>query len=180
MSFASDFQWAQQFIPRVKQILGPLLLREAELDIDQHEATDLIVLKARDMRIGVRLRRKGFATRYGSEFTIRKSRDNGARTEWQKIMYDGWGDWLFYGHESEATPGDVAPWLVVDLDRLRGKLIKTPWSKLERERVCGSKSNGDGSHFVWFDIRRCGDVLVTSSGDVMLASEPAALDREGG
>jgi len=165
MSFRNDFEWAQRFMPDVKQHIGPLLLEEASLDRDQSEATDLIVLTARDMRIGVRIRRPGYAERYPNEFTIRAYRDSGAQTELGKII-NGWGDWLFYGHAMDGASVRVCPWMVVDLKRLRSLWIRHPLREaLADAKWCGRKSNGDGTHFVWFDVSRMpSDILVGQGG----------------
>ena len=77
-------------------------------------------------------------------FTIRSSRDSGAKTELEKIV-DGFGDWMFYGHSDESETG-ISRWMVINLASLMAALIrdKAPWKK---------KSNSDGTHFVAFDIR---------------------------
>ena len=50
-------EWSDIFLPQIKKIVGPLLLEPASFELDASEATDLVVLKARDMRIGCRVRR---------------------------------------------------------------------------------------------------------------------------
>lgn len=152
MGFESDFAWGRQFIPSVKGLLGPLLLGEANEERDQHEATDLIVLTARDMRIGVRIRRAKYLS-YAGQFTVRCSRPSGTRTEWAKILLHGWGDWLFYGFDT----GDLAvdPWCVVDLHRLRGLHVQRGARALFADGLCGKKPNADGSsEFIWFETRK--------------------------
>lgn len=140
--FKADYEWQMQFLPAIKRIVGPLLIEPAAFDLDANECTDLLVLRARDMRIGCRVRRAGYGERYPWQFTIRSRRDSGAKTELQKIT-DGWGDWLFYGHE----PVDDH-WFLIDLDAFRAQLIR------HRDRIrMGQKPNGDGTHFTWFDVR---------------------------
>jgi len=139
--FESDYSWQLQFLPKVKQIVGPLLLGQAPFDLDRAECTDLLVLRAKDMRIGCRVRRSGYYERYPNEFTIRSRRDTGASTELEKIV-NGWGDWLFYGHAP-----DLLHWLLVDLHAFRAQLIR---NKDELKR--GHKTNGDGTYFAWFDV----------------------------
>ena len=95
MSYASDREWSERFIPSIKKLVGPLLLEAAPLDLDRNEATDLMVFCARDMRIGARVRSHKHFENHSNDFTIRCARDSGAKTELAKIV-DGWGDWMFY------------------------------------------------------------------------------------
>ncbi len=149
--FREDFAWQMQFVPLIRNIVGPLLVVPSTLDIDRREATDMIVLLARDMRIGCRIRRPGYVESYGWEFTIRSRRDSGARTELDKILLDGWGDALFYAHAPKANDGGpFTRWLFVDLAHFRGHM-----SSRERRAAIkwGEKSNGDGTYFYHFDVR---------------------------
>lgn len=144
--YTTDRQWSDRFIPAIKRIVGPLLLEPADFGRDASEATDLIVLTARDMRIAARIRRLGYADKFGCEFTIRAQRDSGAETELSKIV-NGWGDWLFYGHAAE-TETSIERWMVIDLHAFRAALIRR-----NKELKHGDKSNGDGTFFKWFDVR---------------------------
>ena len=91
MSWVDDFDWQKQFVPTIKAIVGPRLLDIAPLELDVSEATDMLILRARDMRIGCRLCRPGYAERFPFEFTIRSMRNSDAKTELEKII-EGWGD----------------------------------------------------------------------------------------
>lgn len=148
--FRSDFDWQMRFVPIIRNIIGPLLVEPAPLDLDMREATDMIVLRARDMRIGCRIRRPGYVENYGWEFTIRSRRDSGAQTEFDKILLHGWGDALFYAHAAQLEAGPFSRWLFADLAHFRGHM-----SSRERRAAIkwGEKSNGDGTHFYWFDVR---------------------------
>ena len=148
MSYANDREWSDQYLPRVREIVGPLLLVPAPLERDLTEATDLIVMRARDMTIGVRLRRPGYAGRYPGQFTIRSHRSTGAKTGLKKIV-DGWGDWLFYGHAN--TGGGVPEWVLVDLHALRATFIRRPTLLHSPDDLAsGTRGNGDGTFFMWF------------------------------
>ena len=172
MSYRDDRAWSDKYLPQVRNIIGPKLLVTAPMEEDTKQSTDLLVLTARDMRIGVRIRRPGFAERYPSQFTLRSSRDSGAETELSKIV-NGWGDWFFYGHASE---GDVslARWMLVDLDSFRAHLIRNKNPELTRSKgeiSVGKMSNGDGTHFAWFDARTFPSVpplLIAASHDLRL------------
>jgi len=147
-AYQTDRQWSDQFIPEIRRVVGPHLLEPSTLDCDRSEATDLIVLTAKDMRIAARVRRHGFAVQYPYEFTIRSSRPSGVKTELKKIT-EGWGDWLFYGHQAEPNSRVIHPWWIIDLHAWRDQMI---WSK----RSAGSPKemkNRDGVGFHVFDIR---------------------------
>ena len=114
--FKEDFAWSTQFIPAIKQIVGPRLLVPASLELDTKEATDLIIFMARDMRIAARMRSVGYEEKYPYDFTIRSRRDSGSETELSKIM-SGWGDWFFYGHDGGNSK--ISHWRIFDLNVFR-------------------------------------------------------------
>ena len=144
MSYSADRRWSDAFIPAIKKIVGPLLLEESSFEVDTQQAADLVVMNARDKTIACRVRRSGYAERYGYEFTIRSQRDSGAKTEREKII-DGFGDWMFYGH-AHTDGMNVSRWMVVSLPALRAAIIR-------KQAAAIKQSNGDGTHFVAFDVR---------------------------
>ena len=158
MSYAQDRRWSDAFIPAIKAIVGPLLLEESSFEVDTQQAADLVVMNARDKTIACRVRRCGYADRYGYEFTIRAKRDTGAKTELEKII-DGFGDWMFYGH---AAPDGmhVSRWMVISLPALRAAIIR-------KQAVAMKQSNGDGTHFVAFDVRQIPDSCVIASSFIV-------------
>ncbi len=136
--------WSDRYIPAIKGIVGPLLLEESSFDVDTKQATDLIVLNARDKMIAARVRRSKYAASFPYDFTIRSQLDSGTKTELQKIV-DGFADWMFYGHANEKSEG-FSRWMVINLAALRAALIRG-------KAPCTKHSNGDGTHFIAFDIR---------------------------
>lgn len=141
--YNTDRAWSDRWIPSLRDIIGPHLLIPSTFEQDANQAADLVVLRARDMTIACRVRRPGYATKYPNEFTIRSKRDSGAKTELKKIV-DGWGDWMFYGHENGAI---ISPWWLIDLHAFRAQLIRN------RGTIrCGNSSNHDGTYFSWFDV----------------------------
>ena len=162
-AFSNDYKWQLGYLEPIKHIVGPLLLVPAEFERDAKEATDMLVLTARDMRIGCRIRRAGYADKYPWDFTIRSRRDSGAKTELAKIT-EGWGDWLFYGHAEHNEIPTLARWFVIDLAAWRAQMI--------RARELGSPRhipNGDGTYFVAFDIRKFAEhpvVCIASSHEI--------------
>jgi hypothetical protein len=169
MGYQHDRVWSDKFIPAMKQIIGPHLLEPAPAEWDVGKATDLVVLQARNVCIAARVRRHGYADRYGHEFTIRSQRDSGARTEMEKII-DGWGDWMFYGHADKGETG-FDRWSLIDLRAFRAALVRAKGSV-----VFERHSNGDGTHFVAFDLRSfppSPPILIASSHNVVALAEAA-------
>ena len=145
--FKKDFQFADQFLPRMQELIGSLLLKRSDFETDAKRATDLVLLKAGNLDIACRIRRPGFAEKYPWDFTIRLERDSGAMTEFEKIA-SGFADWMFYGHAAEDG-ASISRWFLIDLDAFRAHLI------LHRDQIkSGKKRNDDdGTWFQWFNIR---------------------------
>lgn len=167
-SFNTNWQWSDRFIPQIKQIVGPFLLEQANFVLDTKQATDLIVLNARDLRIAARVRRPGYAERFPYEFTIRSHIDTGSKTEFEKII-DGFGDWIFYGHADNDDL--ICRWWLVDLNSFRANLIRDK-TKLKFEK----RSNGDGTHFVAFDLRSFSPIppIIISGSHTLCGKDVAA------
>jgi len=170
MSYADDRAWSDRYLPVMRQLIGPHLLVPSPLEVDTKQASDLIILRGRDMTIACRVRRYGYAERYPWDVTIRSKRDSGARTELEKIV-EGWADWMFYGHASE-DPGALLRWLLLDLHVWRREFVReglrSALGKARRmAQVIKRQSNGDGTHFLAFDVRRfTPDMIIASSHDV--------------
>lgn len=165
MGYDADRRWSDAFIPAIKKIVGPLLLEESSFEVDTQQAADLVVMNARDKTIACRVRRCGYADRYGYEFTIRAKRDTGAKTELEKIV-DGFGDWMFYGHAAEDGM-NVSRWMVISLPALRAAIIR-------KQAVPIKQSNGDGTHFVAFDVRALPESCLVSANFVVERERQAA------
>ena len=56
-TYAGDRTWAARFMPVLRAIIRPLLLVPSDIEQDRREATDLIMVRARNMRLGARSRR---------------------------------------------------------------------------------------------------------------------------
>jgi hypothetical protein len=140
---AVDRTFADRFLPEIQRIIGPYLLTPSTVEQDRHEATDLTVLIARDVRIACRVRRPGYADRYPGQFTVRSIRTSGTKTELEKFI-DGWCDWFFYGHAVDANHGPIDPWWIIDLAAFRSHLIRRPSRQAIR---CEDQTNGDGTCF---------------------------------
>lgn len=172
MTYTEDRGWSDSYIPALRNVVGPLLLDEATIERDTRQATDLIVFTARDMHIGCRVRRPGYADKYPWDFTIRRRRDTGTKTEFQKIT-EGWCDWLVYAHANDGPEPTLARWFVIDLDVFRFLLIHDndfrTWTR--KNEV----PNGDGTHHTPYDIRRWpAELIVAASHKIPRPSMVAA------
>lgn len=166
MAYQSDREWSDQFIPTIRQIVGPHLLVPSPFEVDAREAADLIVLRARDMTIAARVRRSSYADKYPYEFTIRSKRDSGAKTEMAKLL-EGWGDWMLYGHAAER--GHLSRWWLIDLHQWRERLLRAGYAHSWRKFAI-EKSNGDGTHFFAFDLRAFSpSILIAGSHELPIA-----------
>lgn len=141
-----DKAWSDKFLPLIRQIVGPLLLVPAPLELDQREAADLMVLRAAGMTIACHVRHSKYYDRYHNEFAVRDKRDSGAETELAKFI-KGFGDWLFYGFATTLET-DFAVWRVIDLHAWRVHRI------VNADKIRdGIMPNGDGTYLHWYDIR---------------------------
>ena len=166
MTYRDDRSWSDRYLPAIRQLVGPHLLIPAPIELDTQQATDLIVLRARDMMIACRVRRHGYVDIYPFDITLRSKRDSGSRTELEKIV-EGWGDWMFYGHAA-ATGDGIERWYLLDLHQWRREFVREGLrSALKKDAkyrgVIQPRSNGDGTHFVAFDVRRFPAALVIAS-----------------
>ena len=140
MNWKDNKEWSDQFMPEIKKILGLYLIGEANEEEDSRRNTDLIVLTMAAVRIGCRVRRYGYAKKYGDEFTIRASLPTGTKTELAKII-EGWGDYFFYGHSDEGYM-NLAAWALCDLNVFR--LWFNAFIVRNKGRIPGMlQSNGD-------------------------------------
>lgn len=174
--YAAQRAWSDRYIPEIKKIIGPLLLVEAPEQKDRKEATDLIILTARNLDIACRVRKPKYYEEYPFEFTIRKAALNGGKTEWDKIR-EGFGHWMFYGFaadESDPKQGFLA-WYVIDLNILRATMIDfSAWSltratpRPPRPFCSLDRTNGDNSALRGYDLRTFmrRDILIASSCDI--------------
>lgn len=125
------------FIPLIQAIMGRIILVVAPVLEDQKHNTDLLVLKADGVRIGVRIRGDEYRKGFGDQFTIRSDRPNGCETELKKIE-KGWGDWFFYGFVDYKN-SKLTQYVVVDLKGFRSHLSDPLVSSVK------DISNKDGS-----------------------------------
>lgn len=172
MSYAKDRAWSDLKLPAIRQIVGPLLLEPAAFKVDAMEATDLMIIQARDLRIAARVRKAEYAKTYPYEFTISSSRTSGAKTEMAKII-EGFGDWMFYGFSDDDNGPGIGRWYLIDLDIFRANLI---WCHARKHLKFDKKSNMDNAtSFVGYDIRSfTGKILIASSHDVPFFEQSVA------
>jgi len=164
-SFESEFSWSATWIPKIRQLVGPMLLRQGTLDEDRREATDLIVLRAEGLRIACRVRRPGYAGKYPFDVTITAKRESGAACEWDKLIVAGFGDWFFYGHATtdNAKRGDIIPRHLINLP------VAREWIATNHGPLRGPNKDAAGKR-CWFyavDVRAMNKAL---GGKALLAS----------
>lgn len=150
-SFADNRSLEELFMDNVLDVIkGRHLLSLANAKQDMTEATDLMVLKAGQVRLGVRVRRPYYFdnANYRDEVTIRCKLDSGVPTEYQKVM-DGWGDMMFYGFANPCYTWcqSLRRWTLYSLDAFR-------WIAMNRRTMLGNAiPNGDGTHFYALNVR---------------------------
>lgn len=94
-NFDKDSQLEYKNIRMIKAILGNFFITK-DISADLNEGTDFLILTINPFRIGVRLRRYKFLSKYPNDFTIRWSRPSGVNTEIHKIR-DCLVDYILYG-----------------------------------------------------------------------------------
>jgi hypothetical protein len=165
--YAFDRPWSDRFLPRIAQIVGPLMLGAAPNYNDMRENTDLMVLDAHDnIRVAARVRRFGYFAGFGHDVTFRHARASGAETEFRKLV-NGFGRYFFYGHaNAEAT--DIPDWLVLDLNRFRGALIIESISKMPeplRMKYVRQDNTDNETSFIAYDIRTFPSGIIVKCSD---------------
>lgn len=159
----SDKRWSDIFIPEIKSILGLYLINEAPIEEDAKRNTDLMELSLDGVRIGCRIRRFNAYGKYGDEFTIRRSRPSGQKTEFEKIVKEGWGDYFFYGFSNEEEKNLLA-WTLARLDIFRAYILK--YWKSHRKFPGIQKNNVDNSSaFIGFKWTDFPDDMVIAKGN---------------
>ena len=165
MSWQHDKEWSDQFMPDIKAVLGQNLLGDASREEDTKHATDLVVLRMKDVRIAVRMRRRRYSENqhYVGQFTIRTERSSAVKTELAKVI-EGWGDYYFYGFEG-MQDGRLGVWHLIDLKEFRLGFMRLLF-KSEKEELPGERiDNADGKSFGHgFSYNLFSPDLVVASG----------------
>lgn len=125
-----DRAWGDLWLPFVMDVIpAKHLLKVSSEEKDRQCVSDLDsrlfdkIVEVHNITIAVRMRRPhhyDIANRK-NEITIRCRRETGAKTEWTKIVDDGWGDLLFYGFANPAW--ELVPcirqWTLISLRAIR-------------------------------------------------------------
>lgn len=142
-SFKEDKRRVDIFEPVIKSICGRVFIGTADKEADCHEATDLLILEIKPIRIACRVRRFSYLNKYGDEFTIRAKRPNGNPTELEKILEGGWCDYNFYGFANEEDT-KLQRWFIGDLRIFRREYFRYLQGKPTIFTPI-KNTNGDGS-----------------------------------
>jgi hypothetical protein len=57
--YTANRSWSDRYLPEIRRIVGAQLLDVAADSFDWQQATDLMMLDARDVRVAARVRRPG-------------------------------------------------------------------------------------------------------------------------
>lgn len=121
MTYASNLSWSERFLPELKAIFANEMIVPAPTLKDQREATDMMLITVRPgSTLGCRVRRPdAFAVdRYRGQITFRLSTRHGGRSEFAKIVDDGFCDWYLYAF-GDSTSGRIFAYRFVDLAAFR-------------------------------------------------------------
>lgn len=171
--YQADAAFSRRFAPQIKRILGEHLIIEAPPEEDAHHNTDLMVLRLDAVRIACRVRRHRYLRLFGDEITIRCDRPSGTKTEFEKIVRDGWGDFLFYGFASQCETG-ICRWVLGDLQVFRAYVqqqIRVTGRLPGKRRV-----NTDGTEFLAYPIRTLPDGFVVAYSPGVAACRQLAVE----
>lgn len=144
-----DKAWADRYEPVVKKILkanvGEMVAIDAAIDFeDQKQATDMVV---RVPAGAVALRIRKDTTK--RDLTLRSRRTSGAKTEYRKIVKDGFARWYLYAW----TDGDrIVDWMLLDLDKFRACRVGV--AKIPFTELCGEIANRDRETAFYFWPRK--------------------------
>lgn len=142
-SWQNDKRWSDGLMTEIKAILGVHLIGEPPIEEDAERNTDLMVLRMDAVRIGCRVRRHQYLSRYGDEFTIRAGRPSGVKTELTKII-EGWGDYFFYGFADEGGRR-LSAWTLADMNVFRRSYMRMLAASEPGVFPGIGKMNADGS-----------------------------------
>lgn len=162
--YTDDRAYSDRFIPRVRDIVGPHLLEPAPAEWDMKHAADLVVLHARSITVGVRIRKPGYLEKWPFDFTIRSSLPSKTHTEFNKIM-DGWMDLMFYGHgNSDPSNPLLRASMLIDMHVWRKVAILHGIDGLKRQGMIEEQVNTRTDHvgFISCDTRKWPSDLIIS------------------
>lgn len=151
--------FSETYHTTVKRILAVHLLVESSLDIDHHDAADMIFRVSGRGDIAVRIRHSKYREKYGHQITIRAANQECPKTELDKII-DGKATFFFYGF---GCPDGVSidPWCLLDLNAFRAALFRG------HIRAQARQPNGDGT---WFEVYNVADLRSVRDPAIVLAA----------
>jgi hypothetical protein len=126
----------QLMAPSLQRVLGTGKIRVANNSEDMYQATDVVAIGERGkLNIALRRRKESYPW---NDFTIRLHRDNGAATEFDKIIA-GETDWMFYAHCDRAATS-ISNWMLLSMTIWRRGMKRwgvTDWMSLRAKYECG-------------------------------------------
>lgn len=161
MNWMEQQKWSDRFIDQITPILGFVFFKKAPIQRDMKEATDLVMLKMQDTRIGVRMRRREHI-KYAHEFTIRSSLPSGVQTELDKLVA-GYGHYLFYGFQHPEHDA-LGQWSIIDLNQFRLHYSKQMQSMPAGMLPGNEITNWDRTSFRAFAFSDFPEEMVVANG----------------
>jgi hypothetical protein len=179
-NYRDNRKWSDQYLPSVIKLCGYLFAERiftiSTPDEDMMRCSDLTWLKASDLElpsIAVRIRRPRFWEKYPFDFTLRARLSNGFKTEFEKIVVDGYGDILIYAHADSSVNRKLAHYWIIDLNLFRHYVND---GNIPKPKEIG---NGDGTYFYPFDVRHmpsgvvmCGSDMDAAEYDIPVMTRP--------
>ncbi|MCD8207064.1 MAG: hypothetical protein LUD72_03905 [Bacteroidales bacterium] len=131
-SFNEDWKYSFSFMDEMTAILGQVSLTD-RFDIEDRERdSDLMMLQwmsqdyTHPLRLGLRVRRpdqfcridKTLGVPYAKQYTHRTHKFSGAKTEFEKMVKDGYGNYMLYAFANNSNEC-LKQWVVIDLKAFR-------------------------------------------------------------
>ena len=164
--YGSQRKWSDQYLEKIKIIVGPYMLETADFVMDTTMATDLVLVNHGKLNLACRVRTPGYYEKYPFDVTVRARVKNGGPTEMHKLIA-GCGDWAFYGHVNKQD--EIFAWWLYDLDIWRHEM-KTNTVVIRQSK--NLMPNGDGTWLCAFDLRKFDNENIVIAGSNCLPPKP--------
>ena len=115
-NYETNIRLERRFAKIIKQILGLQFIGQDPV-MDKEQGTDFLTFSIQPIKVGVRLRTKGYYDKYKNQFTIRWSLFSGGKTEIHKIR-EGLVDYILYGFVDEEEK-NIIQYFIGDLNIFR-------------------------------------------------------------
>lgn len=155
-------KWSDNLIPQVVPLILNALNCEPDTwrieittpEVDMKEAADLILTNGDEsFYIALRLRNEHYMINFPFDFTIRREYTQGYKTEYEKVLADGFADLMFYGFRVNNI---VVRWVLLHMDSYRDEHFfhEETQTWLPKHYISHEiRENHDGrNNFIGYDI----------------------------